>query len=108
MNQIIFPQIPEESPKITTSKKQKAKTKLRLYQTQLYFASGLLVLLLAIFLGFRFYQSSQENYSQVLLDQYHVSTLYANTENVTRLSTTAEAQPTPFIIVVLLDLCQMR
>ncbi len=101
MNQIIFPQTPEESPKANVSPKSKAKMKLRLYQTQLYFASGLLVLLFFIFLGFRFYQSSQENYSQVLLDQYHVSTLYANTENVTRLSTTVPTNTPPFIIGML-------
>lgn len=100
MNQIIFPQTPEEPQKIVTTKPPKKEMKLHLYRTQLYFASSLLVFLFCIFLGFRFYQSSQENYSQVLLDQYHVSTLYANTENVTRLSITPE-NSTPFIIGML-------
>lgn len=99
MNQIVFPQMPEEEPKQSHVNSHKKEAKLRLYRTQLYFASGLLVFLFLIFLGFRFYQSSRENYSQVLLDQYHVSTLYANTENVTRISTVSN--PTPFIIGML-------
>ena len=105
MNQILFHdqenETKEERKKADPKKK---KSILHIYTIQFYIASILLLSFLIFFFVIRFQNRQKENYSQVLLDKYHVSTLYANStssQNTSTLILEDSVTTSPFVIGII-------
>lgn len=105
MNQILFHdqenETKEERKKADPTKK---KSILHIYTIQFYIASILLLSFLIFFFVIRFQNRQKENYSQVLLDKYHVSTLYANSsssQNTSTLILEDSVTTSPFVIGII-------
>jgi len=98
MNQIIFGS--QEKKEAFQTKK---KTSLHPYTILLYISSILLLTFLLFFLIVRYRNQEKENYSEVLLGKYHVSTLYAKPQNETSSSLVfvPKESDSPFVIGII-------
>lgn len=107
MNQILANKEKENlsSEKNTISTIKNKRSILQVYTVQFYFSLVLFLSFLILFLCIRFYHQRKENYSDILLGKYQVSTLYARPEEESQktllLGENVQEKKSPFVIGII-------